>query len=559
MNANFEKVLDSRQSIAVNLKRKWSDQCTISSKGAINVPLPPQTSPSPSAHNLAKRTKLDGSKNKYESCAFPSGKRLLKYYSNFKRSGVLSRLMYYNNDAWHDFSQNVIEFVNNEFLLKKTAVEVEVDGNQILIDFLHMNQLDMNTGLHQPIAWIDVSGNCFFPEIISHDAPNSEGYNHGGHKPLGSDINLHLEISIHGLNNESSGESNVIVEQVQANKNAALEYCDEDDSHSCAKTSDVERDEKSRGGEQMRENEIHVVAPGNRSLDLEAVKEMFFKAINSTAAKIVEIRPCASTVGKGRLELFEKQVEITKKYRGDPNLRYAWLPCSRESVSTILQYGIVHSDPLKIKPLHGMGIYLIPANGTQLSINYFDVDENDMRHMVFCRVIMGTMELVHRGSNQFYPSSDEFDNGVDKLTNPNHYVVWNMNMNSHIYPEFVVSFKLASGVEEAMFGKENKVDISRFANHGVLQAQNGGRRFEARMPKSPFMPFPMLFAAISNKISSQNMDLVRTNYALFRNKKISRDTFVKKLRMIVGDDLLKTAITGLQCRMSSSTGETVCT
>lgn len=81
------------------------------------------------------------------------------------------------------------------------------------------------------------------------------------------------------------------------------------------------------------------------------------------------------------------------------------------------------------------------------SIDYFDVDENDIRHMVLCRVIMGNMELLRCGSSQFHPSSEEFDSGVDKLPNPNRYVVWNMNMTSHIYPECAISFKMTSDVE----------------------------------------------------------------------------------------------------------------
>ena len=81
------------------------------------------------------------------------------------------------------------------------------------------------------------------------------------------------------------------------------------------------------------------------------------------------------------------------------------------------------------------------------SIGCLDVDENDTRHMVFCRVIMGNMELVSGGSTQFHPSSEEFDSGVDKLPNPNRYVVWNMNVTSHIYPECAISFKMTSDVE----------------------------------------------------------------------------------------------------------------
>lgn len=59
--------------------------------------------------------------------------------------------------------------------------------------------------------------------------------------------------------------------------------------------------------------------------------------------------------------------------------------------------------------------------------------------MILCRVILGNIELVLPGSEQFYPSDESFDSGVDNLDNPNQYIVWNMNMNTHIYPEYIVS------------------------------------------------------------------------------------------------------------------------
>lgn len=77
------------------------------------------------------------------------------------------------------------------------------------------------------------------------------------------------------------------------------------------------------------------------------------------------------------------------------------------------------------------------------SAKYCDYDENGVQHMILCRVIMGNMELVYPGSKQFHPSSEDFDNGVDNLENPKCYVVWTMNMNTHIFPEYVVSFKLS--------------------------------------------------------------------------------------------------------------------
>lgn len=85
------------------------------------------------------------------------------------------------------------------------------------------------------------------------------------------------------------------------------------------------------------------------------------------------------------------------------------------------------------------------------SARYCDVDENCVQHMVFCRVIMGNMEVIPPGSKQRYPSSNDFDSGVDDLQQPRHYIIWNMNMNTHIYPEFVVSFKVSSHAEGDLF------------------------------------------------------------------------------------------------------------
>lgn len=64
---------------------------------------------------------------------------------------------------------------------------------------------------------------------------------------------------------------------------------------------------------------------------------------------------------------------------------------------------------------------------------------------------MGRMEAIPLGSKQCYPSSNDFDSGTDNLEHPKHYIIWNMNMNTHIYPEFIVSFKVPSGFEGDWF------------------------------------------------------------------------------------------------------------
>lgn len=90
---------------------------------------------------------------------------------------------------------------------------------------------------------------------------------------------------------------------------------------------------------------------------------------------------------------------------------------------------------LELCPAHRLVFY---------SASYSDVDENCLSYMIMCRIIMGNVEVVHPGSTQSQPSSDKFDSGVDDLKAPKHYVIWDKNMHTHIYLEFVVTFKLSS-------------------------------------------------------------------------------------------------------------------
>lgn len=70
-----------------------------------------------------------------------------------------------------------------------------------------------------------------------------------------------------------------------------------------------------------------------------------------------------------------------------------------------------------------------------------DPDHAGEGHVVLCRVIVGNPEQVDVGSPRCHPSGDEFDSGVDDLEKPSWYIVWGTRMNTHILPEFVVSFK----------------------------------------------------------------------------------------------------------------------
>lgn len=70
-----------------------------------------------------------------------------------------------------------------------------------------------------------------------------------------------------------------------------------------------------------------------------------------------------------------------------------------------------------------------------------EADDDGVRHVVLCRVILGNVEKIEAGSQQSYPSSAEFDTGADDLNNPKWYVVWCSHINSRILPVYVVSYK----------------------------------------------------------------------------------------------------------------------
>ncbi|XP_057976361.1 inactive poly [ADP-ribose] polymerase RCD1-like [Malania oleifera] len=587
MEAKFAEALDSDQRVGFGLKRKQAFKGAYSS-GTTRAVVPLRSTLNSSTSMLCKRRKLDGCKSKYVDSRSYFRKSLVRHYSNFLKSGFPQRIMFYQNGEWTDFPQDLVGMVGKDFQVKKTAVEVDLDGHRILLDFLHMIRLDLKTGLQQPVAWIDEAGSCFFPEIFSDDENElSECCYHGCEKDQASfadsfgsrEIKLQLEIDINGVDHakfkECSGESNAIVKEIQIDQKPESNNYDAEVEDSCNEKSDGKLDKAVAGSQQMEKNLLTEFEPAHGDLDSDSVRSMFLTGTDSIInADILEICRCSSVSMQARLELFEKQVEITKKYRGDANVQYAWLPSSKEALSSTLIYGLGHGGLTKNKSIYGIGVQLVAVNCTHTSANFCDVDENGVQHMVLCRVVLGNMELVHPGSEQFHPSTEDFDSGVDNLQNPRYYVVWHMNMFTHIYPEYVVSFKVLSSAKGYFVGNESKYDISGVtACHGPLGqpfvADVGsdchaiplcGRSQEKavilgsdspRAPKSPWMPFPMLFSAISDKVSVKDMNLIHIHYDLFKRKKINREEFIKRLRLIVGDNLLRSTITSLQHKVSS--------
>ncbi|CAN4128111.1 unnamed protein product [Withania somnifera] len=579
MESNWVGVSDNgRRTAAVDSNSKVASQCVVRIVGAGTEKLE-ELSYQPNCSSfhckLGKRKRtVDGESN----CRSHLRKSILKNYSNFMRSGLPERVLFHHNGEWNDFPQDIVRIVKEDFRAKNAVIGVNFGGFHVILDILYMVQVNLVTGLEKPIAWIDEAGGCFFPDLCLVSSRTHDNFDiHSQRTEIFSaaepdratKLKLHLEIDINGPNNcileECVEESNVGFKRLKVNP-----FIDNQEF-----SIDQKPDQKMEvvaENQQNQESQSPRLESILKLVDAESVKTMFVKQMNTICTvDIVTISQCSSKYMRNRLELFDKQVEITQKYRGNSNVRYAWLAASKEVVSTVMNYGIVHGACGQKTDL-GVGLHLVAQDCASKSVASCDIDENGIRYMVLCRVVLGNEELLRFGSEQSYPSNEKYDSGVDDLESPTYYTIWNMNMNTHIYPEYVVSFRMSSGAEgapikdESMFdvsgvtyqGSEEQLDLNKLpVELGNCQQYQFARNVQQshgvgvgtnKVPKSPWMPFSMLFGAISAKVSPKDMKLVHAHYDLFRSKKISRNDFIKKLRLIVGDQLLKSTVTNLQCK-----------
>ncbi|CAA7024138.1 unnamed protein product [Microthlaspi erraticum] len=509
-------------------------------------------SPNISTQKLERRRELEGGNNVKVS-ENHSGKSLVRYYSYFKKTGAPRRVMFYENGEWIDLPEHVICSIKNDLEAKRAAIEVDWSGRSFVLDFLHMHRLDLETGVTTHLAWIDIAGKCFFPDV-SETVEREDPEKHDQ-----CEIKLHLEIDVNGggLPRLNLKEFNDNMDDIQL-----VQRYDETSEDSCSRglEDDVEKWEETGNsifsGAKVTEKE---------ELDSDAVNQMFVLGMATLGhVELLDVHRFSSDIAKARQSIFQKQADITEKHRGDANIRYAWVPAKKELLSEVMIHGLGVGGAFIKKSMYGVGVHLSSANFPYLSARHCDIDENGVRHMVLCRVIMGNMELLRGDSAQFFTGGGEYDNGVDDVDNPKHYIVWNVNTNTHIYPEFVVSFKLS------IPNAEGNLLLTSQSKHGILgitlegskgslsnepgKISNGSSGIEnnsagstSKKPISSLMPYPMLFTAISSKIAQKDMDLISADYQQLREKKMSREEFGRKLRSTVGDDdLLRSTITALQ-------------
>lgn len=412
---------------------------------------------------------------------------LMQNHSNFKRSGAPSRIMFYDG-SWVDFSDQVFRVLRSGFVEGKPMVEASVDGCQYLFDFLRMLQIDFATGNQRSIAWIDDGGKCFFPQRVV-----AEEFGDLSEKL--EDMKIEIEIKVDG--NSLKRKKELVEEQ------------SDQVSSSFPKRRAIAKPDLST----CRWHNARFYKEEEKPYEL--VKKFFLLGVGriDPGATVTSICHCTRNGPRerARFEIYLKQREITKAARGTAHEIYSWYGTSAQGVANILTHGF----RMPSSKSHGVGLYLSPVSLPQLSAMQSEVDDNGEKHVILCRVILGNVEKVQAGSRQSHPSSANFDTGVDDVQSPKCYVVWLANMNTHVLPECVVSFKSSNPAAGQMWG-------------------------------SPLMKWvPEANCTVDNLLSKLNISLPSKKVLelealcnIYKAGKVPRDVFMKQLRLVVGDEML---------------------
>ncbi|KAK3013530.1 hypothetical protein RJ639_008353 [Escallonia herrerae] len=246
------------------------------------------------------------------------------------------------------------------------------------------------------------------------------------------------------------------------------------------------------------------------------IKRKFVSGLGSLGvhSKVEAIHRISYSIGftkLARLQSFIFHVKaMAKKYGGNANVKYAWFGGSKDEICKVVSHGFGHSGKPENYGPHGCSVHLSPHDSPAGIVEASTPDEDSLRHVLLCRVLLGRTELVRPGTNQYHPSSKEFDSGVDQK-----YIVWSTNINTHILPEYVVSFRTPSCPK--------------------------GRRERIQAPlklTSQWMPFPTLISALSKFLPAHSIALIAKHHRDKKDKKISRHELIQRIREIAGEKLL---------------------
>ncbi|KAG1354196.1 putative inactive poly [ADP-ribose] polymerase SRO3 [Cocos nucifera] len=261
------------------------------------------------------------------------------------------------------------------------------------------------------------------------------------------------------------------------------------------------------------------------------IKHRFYVSIGSLAqyCPLVALQRLRCTADQmiAQMEAFKHQSKLlSEKYDGEPNIQDGLFGSSKVGIIQIINYGFDVSAFPEDGGYFGIGLYIAPEQVAINSVMSSSVDVDGLRHVLLCRVILGRMEEVIRGSGQSKSSSKQFDSGVDNQQFPTRYVIWYPHVNTQILPQYVLSV--------------------------TVDFRSRGLQMQPRtQPSSPWMPFQALLSELDKFLPNPTMCRVWRLHCEFLERKITLQELAFRLRQITGDQILIAALRSFQFKETS--------
>ncbi|XP_077217863.1 putative inactive poly [ADP-ribose] polymerase SRO1 [Tasmannia lanceolata] len=223
---------------------------------------------------------------------------LFQNKDRFEKSATPARIMFYSHSEWSDYPYDNFQVLKMAFVSGFPSTILEIQSHRYLIDFLRMLQTDLTSGSERSIAWIDVSGKCFFPCSV--------------HQPIA----------------EEKGET----QPPTSNRRVRISQEEEDVIPAVDVAFIVKLDFNLIG---MKLNE--------ESVDYKKIKNIFMKGVREMdkKAKVSAIHCCLYKGAKRveRLQEFRRYMRLTELLRGDANVAYGWYGGSPQAVENFILHG----------------------------------------------------------------------------------------------------------------------------------------------------------------------------------------------------------------------------
>lgn len=285
---------------------------------------------------------------------------ILESYRNFKTSGLPVRVLFYQHGAWSDFPEDIVNLAQRDFQLKKPITTAVFQNKDILLDFIHMICLDYEMTVNNPLGWFDDHGKGFFPDLSSGLYTSKRSQHEKG------EAAEHDDMSSSVAESSSSVSVGEVVSYGKRINNIA-----EDSLKAHRKHDEAIGENKSGPSIHLNEYSSGTVqaATGKRKngpLVVSVVRNLLLQGLGQPFKEkdIIGIyrTPLLDQHGQVRSGLFQEEVEVAKSRRGNANVRYAWLPCSRSTMEEMMMRGALEIAKPQSSYTHGVGTCLTPAN-----------------------------------------------------------------------------------------------------------------------------------------------------------------------------------------------------